>query len=488
MVTGSDRRIPAVALLIVALAASSAYALRSNMIKDVTRLEEMGRYEEALFYRRSTMDMVTALHAAWSGAPYDPQMDGLYPQLDRIYGTGAKTNNQMVETRVDRRYWNLVHNQERPITELLKRARLSAAQLQALDDRVRVYVEDHLSPEFDEMGNFFFLRKAEILERTGLFWDASFRRRLVGYYDVRVCAPYYGTTAEELEIGGEPARAAAYRTKSLWYRQQALREFRRSNGDRLLSELQQGAIRQRNTREQVLDILKAGLASKQADARFAAALTLADLGETALLLPAAQDEDAEIRGEAAAASVRAGDVPGLKPGVVAQYFTKPGQDTPVASKVLSKVDIGFRGNERFPDVWRSYWDREVIFPPDASGQFLLKFRGKLRIPREGRYRLYVKTDGANRATARLGGNVVISPRNDPRLLYADQRDWGGATLFRVDFTEPLDLKKGLADLEIDYAGSEVRNKFGQAGIRMYWSSDEHAMEIVPASAFFRNAE
>ena len=61
-----------------------------------------------------------------------------------------------------------------------------AARRALLDLRVRVYVEDHLSPDFDEMGNFYFRRKAWVMERAGLFYDASFRRRLTGYSCDRV--------------------------------------------------------------------------------------------------------------------------------------------------------------------------------------------------------------------------------------------------------------------------------------------------------------
>jgi hypothetical protein len=76
------------------LLVAPAWAVRSNLRSDLPKLEQMGHYEEALFYRRSTIDMIMAIHVAWSGAPYDPAMDGLYH-----------------ETRVDRRYWNLIYNQ-----------------------------------------------------------------------------------------------------------------------------------------------------------------------------------------------------------------------------------------------------------------------------------------------------------------------------------------------------------------------------------------
>jgi len=584
-------------LLFIGLAAPKLYALRANMMKDLKRLEDMGHYEQVLFYRKSTMDMVMALHVQWAGAPYDQRMDGVYAQLDHIYGTGKKTRHRQVETRVDRRYWNLVNGQKRPISELLAKAKLTPTQLERLNKRVRVYIEDHMSPEFDDMGNFFFRRKSMIFERTGLFWDASFRRRLTGYYDKRVCAPYYATIAEELESNGRKRIADAYRRKAEWYSEQALREFRRSNGNRLLSELQKGNRRQRLTRDQTIEVLKMGLQSKESDARFAAVHNLAELGEMEALLPAVKDTEPEIRrkiaeafadnmyapglvallnaqdeqirkiaksvlqpapGEkgpftraicvlrdaldselplrpasnhtglplqqphegastprddtktfAASQLVSLGAEPGketptelkawaeqatggLTPGIHAQYFKEPGQP-PVAEKVLGTINLGFRGNERFLALLRPHWDKEDIFPASVRGEFLLKFKGKIYLPRDGQYRFYVKTEGNNRATVRLLGpsgelDTIISPKNDRKFMYADQCDWSGGSISRIDFSAQLELKKGLMDFEIDYKGSQVRNKYGKAGIRLYWSSDDHVMELVPASVLFHLSE
>ena len=493
-----------VLLLFLGLTASPLYALRANMMKNLERLEDMGHYERVLYYRKSTMDMVMALHVQWSGVAYDPQMDEIYDQLDNVYGTGEKTRHRQAETRIDRRYWNLVNGQKRPIAELLAKAKLTPFQIQRLNERVRVYVEDHLSPEFDEMGNFFFRRKAMIFEQTGLFWDASFRRYLTGHYDMRVCAPYYAVMAEEFENDGQQSAADAYRRKSQWYREQAIREFRRADGDRLLSELQGDSRRKRLAREQVVEVLKAGLESKQSTARFAAALNLADLGETKELLSAAEDPDLEIRREVARITAAsqpmllkaenentADPANGLKPGLLVQYFSEPGQP-PIVERTVRTVDLGFRGNERLPDLIRAHWYKEDIFPPDVEGQFLLKFRGMIYLPEDGQYQFYVKTEGNNRATVRLTASseepgVIISPENDKELMYADQCNWDGGSMSRVDFSHKLDLKAGLIDLEIDYKGGQIRGDHGTAGIRLYWSSDGHVMETVSASTLFHKS-
>ena len=541
------------------------YALRANLMQDMERLENMGHYEQVLFYRKSTMDMVRALHVQLSGIPFDPRMDEVYTQLNRIYGTGSEANQQGAETRIDRRYWNMVNGQKRVISDLLAKAKLTPAQLERLNERVRIYLEDHTAPEFDEMGNFFFRRKAIIFEQTGLFRDASFRRHLTGHYDMRVCVPYYAAMAEEFEDSGQQLVADAYRRKSGWYRAQALREFRRSDGDRLLSELQDGNQRKRLTKRQLIEVLRTGLQLEDSDARFAAVLNLAELGEMGALLPAAKDPDPQIRREVVVSFVERMYIPGLavllrdqdeqiremarsalqpppdekghfirtvcalrdaldaddtrdfaasqlmllgagseesadlkawaekaadglRPGIRAQYFSEPGKP-PVAEDTLRTVDVGFRGNERFPDLLRPYWNKEAIFPVDVEGQFLLRFKGMIYLPGDGRYRFYVKIEGNNRATVRLilpskEPVTIISPKNDRELMYADQCNWGGGSMSRVDFSKQLDLKKGMIGLEIEYKGGQVRSEQGTAGIRLYWSSDNQVMELVPASALF----
>lgn len=470
-------RVVVSAVLLGGMTASPAHALRANLRGDLTRLEELGHYEEALFYRRSTMDMILAIHVAWSGAPYDPAMDALF-----------------FETRTDRRYWNLANNQKRPITELLKKAKLTGEQAEKLDLRVRVYVEDHLSPELDEMGNFYFRRKAWVMERMGLFHEASFRRRLTGYYEDRVCGPYYATMAEELEQNGKKAISAAYRAKAEWFKAEALREFRRCNGDQVLAELQGGRTRQQLGKAQVVEILKGGVKSEQADARFAAAMSLAEFGQARLLEAVVNDPDADVR-DVARRATQAVSPPavGLKPGILAQYFSSPDQQSPIAQKALAAADIGFCGDERFPDKLRGAWEKDDVFPPGASGQFLVRLNGKLAIFEDGRYRFYVKTDGGNRAIVRLraagmDGAPIISPRNDKQLLYSVQSTFDGQVLTRVDFSPEIELKKGLIDIEIEYKGAEARGKYGTPGLRLGWSSESRVMEAVPASAFWHEGK
>ena len=68
---------------------------------------------------------------------------------------------------------------------------------------------------------------------------------------------------------------------------------------------------------------------------------------------------------------------------------------------------------------------------------------------------------------------------------------------RIDFSTPIALKQGFADLEIVYQGDEVRNirqgddhivrtsGIQMDGIKLFWSSDRHLIELVPADLLFQ---
>ena len=89
---------------------------------------------------------------------------------------------------------------------------------------------------------------------------------------------------------------------------------------------------------------------------------------------------------------------------------------------------------------------------------------------------------------------IISPRNDEMLQYVMQT---GMPTHRIDFSEPIPLKKGLVRLAVIYIGDEVRNVreggydhivaisgIQKVGIQLFWSSDEHLTELVPAANLF----
>ncbi len=73
----------------------------------------------------------------------------------------------------------------------------------------------------------------------------------------------------------------------------------------------------------------------------------------------------------------------------------------------------------------------------------------------------------------------------------------GMPTHRIDFSRPIPMKKGMTKLAVVYAGDEVRNirKGGydhiaaisgiqKVGIQLFWSSDRHLRELVPARNLF----
>jgi hypothetical protein len=191
---------------------------------------------------------------------------------------------------------------------------------------------------------------------------------------------------------------------------------------------------------------------------------------------------------------------GIRPGVLVEYFGETDRAKPAASKVFETVDIGMKFQANFPKVWYrdEYWPKPDIFPDNAQGPFRLQITAKLYIPADGSYRFYVKTEVTNRATLSITGRdgkeeEIISPRNEDKLQYIMQSGMG---THRIDFSEPVALKKGLAKLTIVYSGEEVRKIHNEhivrisgiqkAGIQLFWSSDNHLMELVPAANLFHS--
>ena len=133
-----------------------------------------------------------------------------------------------------------------------------------------------------------------------------------------------------------------------------------------------------------------------------------------------------------------------------------------------------------------------MFPANAKGPFRLRMTAKLDVPADGDYRFYAKIDEANRVKVYLARREIISPANRARHLSVAQP---GMKTHRIDFSRPVSLKKGLTDLTVIYEGDEVRkihnthmvriSGLHHAGIQLFWSSDCHLTERVPATALFR---
>ena len=505
------RRGKLVCLALVALAAASfplvAHAVRANwgVRQQGPRLEELGRHEEAAYCYRAALDFYTVIQQLWADAVYDARVDGIYRDYVKAFGTDKGYRGAGHEEWQDTAEPCLLFYNRDGAARNVEKGKLSPRQRARLEDRVRIYIEDLMDPDHGFGGDFSFSRKAWLLERTGLFWHAAFRRELAGRYAIQVCSRYCAATADEMErVFHDPARARLYRQKAAWWRSRGLDELQLCNGDRALARVKSGGRLKRLARREVIAVLGKGLLEPNQDARRAAVRILADLGELELLKRAMGDVDAETRKHAeavlAAKTPQPTPEPRLQPGAVVEYFSHPAQKRPLASKVFETVDIGMKLQANFRRAWYDYWDKPEIFPADAQGPFRLRITGKLSVPADGRYRFYVKTEVPHRAVMSIKAapgvpTELISPRNDRELQYVLQV---GMPTHRIDFSEPVPLKKGVARFAILYTGNEVRKTHNEhmvrisgvqkAGIQLFWSSDRHLTELVPARALFHDAE
>lgn len=185
-----------------------------------------------------------------------------------------------------------------------------------------------------------------------------------------------------------------------------------------------------------------------------------------------------------------------------EYLKIPSQKKLTAKKILDTIDVGMKLQINFPRVFYDYWDKPEVFPADATGPFLLRIKSRLYVPHDGNYRFYAKTVVESRATVSIrdadgSWKEIISPDNDSKLQYVMQP---AMPTHRIDFSVPIALKKGLTDLEILYSGDEVRNVrqgddhivrtsgVQMDGVKLFWSSDKHLTELVPADHLFHMGE
>lgn len=564
------------ALLGVGALPCVVYAVRANWgVRALgPRLERTGQHEEAAFYHRAALDFYTVIQQLWMDAVYDKRVDEIYRQYVSIFGTDKGFRGANHEEHQDNAEACLVLFNREGAARNVAKGRFSAAQRARLEDRVRIYMEDLIDPDNGFGGDFSFSRKAWILERTGLFWHAAFRRELAGRYAVQVLSRYYAAVADEMERAfRDKARTDLYRRRAAWWRSRGLDELHLCNGDRALARLKGGGKQRRLDRPEVLAVLKKGLHDGDVDARRAAVRILSDMGELAAMEAAMKDEEVEIRKAAATTFADKMYLPGLilalkdkasevssvaeavlhvkaesvgpyvravrcladglkdertrafaaeqlrrlsgltlkdteaewrdwvqratggqRPGALFEYFKGAGRNKPITAEVLETVDIGMKLQANFPKVWYDYWDKPGIFPPDAEGPFLLRITARLYVPADGSYRLYAKTLVESRARVFIKKREIISPRNDAKLQYVMQ---AGMPTHRIDLSSPMALKQGLVELVILYSGKEVRNiregrydhivamsGVQRAGIQLFWSSDNHSTELVPADHLF----
>ena len=493
-----------VVLLMLSLV-SVSHAVRANWgVRQMgPRLEKRGQHEEAAFYYRAGLDFYTAILQLWIGVVYEDGVDEIYQQHKEAFDAENWVGVDHEERWDTIKAYLFRYNRD-GASRNVEMGDLSAAQMTRLEDRMRIYIEDLINPDSGFGGDFSFARKAWILEHAGLFWHAAFRRELAGRYAIQVCSRYYAAVADEMEwVFGDHARAKLYRQKSAYWRERGLREFRLCNGDRALSRLKGDHRLKRLDRDEIIAVLEKGLSDKDSDARQTAVQILYDMGKSAILEKAMRNSE-EIKAFATEKLRRLPDNQvqevddGSKAGSLVEYFRKSDPKMPVAAKVFDTVDIGLKFQANFPKLWYSsdYWPKQEIFPEDAQGPFILKVTTKLYIPADGDYRFYVKGEVTNRVmlainTLQDDEKEIISPDSDEELRYVIQAGMG---THRIDFSDLVPLKKGLVELAIVYNGEEVRKIHNEhmanisgvqkAGIQLFWSSDRHLMELIPADNLF----
>jgi hypothetical protein len=146
----------------------------------------------------------------------------------------------------------------------------------------------------------------------------------------------------------------------------------------------------------------------------------------------------------------------LKPGLVAEFFKigKAMDDIPVIPA------------DRKPDLRRI--DRKINFENTSesfpgtqmSDHFYVRWMGKVRIPRDGKYTFFTESDDGSRLW--IDGKVVV----DNGGLHAMEEKSG-----------EVDLKAGDHDLNLELFQNE-----GEVGCKLSWESSGQAKEILPEAA------
>ena len=286
-----------------------SYACRAHLDRyGGYRLEKKRQYEEAAFYHRVGMDFYASMLQLWIGTVYDDRVDEICKQHDK-YFSGSRYGRH--EDRWDSIYNYWLFYMREGASRNVDQAKLSAMQRARMEDRLRIYNEDIMDP-YNGMGcDMNFVQEAWVLEQTGFFWHAAFRREIAGLYMVKICSQYCSAIADEMElVFNDPAQAELYQQKAAWWRDQAMHELQRCNGDRALSRIK-GVREKKLSREEVITILKQALHDSNVDARRGAVWLLSDMKELEILEGAMKDREVEMRKVAATTFASKMYLPGL---------------------------------------------------------------------------------------------------------------------------------------------------------------------------------
>jgi len=152
----------------------------------------------------------------------------------------------------------------------------------------------------------------------------------------------------------------------------------------------------------------------------------------------------------------------MKPGLIAEFFNigKAMEEFPVIAA------------ERKPDLRRI--DRKINFEhttetfpgTQMSDHFYVRWTGKVRIPRDGKYTFFTESDDGSRLW--IDGKVLV----DNGGLHAMEEKSG-----------EVDLKAGEHDLKL-----ELFENDGEVGCKLSWESPSATKEILPEGAFLHKKD
>jgi len=152
----------------------------------------------------------------------------------------------------------------------------------------------------------------------------------------------------------------------------------------------------------------------------------------------------------------------LKPGLIAEFFNigKPMEEFPMVAA------------DRKPDHRRI--DRQINFEhtletfpgTEMTDHFYVRWTGKVRIPRDGKFTFFTESDDGSRLW--IDGKVVV----DNGGLHAMEEKSGEVT-----------LKAGDHDLKV-----ELFENDGDVGCKLSWEASNAAKEILPEGALFHKKD
>jgi len=150
--------------------------------------------------------------------------------------------------------------------------------------------------------------------------------------------------------------------------------------------------------------------------------------------------------------------PELKPGLLGEYY-----DMEEAIEDFPSIPDTKKPTIKLVDKQLNFDSTsEELGSSKLSDHFYVKWTGILRVPKDGKYKLYIESDDGSKLS--IDGKQVI----DNNGLHAMEEKDG-----------EVDLKAGDHPIKIELFENE-----GEVGMKFSWETTGVAKEVVPASALF----